>query len=146
MENILNIPSMSIFNNNWDLLLKFMENEGNPPFHIEGDAELPNQLITNLGNLVSVGGNLNLVDNPIRDLGKLEHVGGDLTLHMTYIQSLGNLKYVAGFLDLGYTPIKDLGKLEFVGSDLYLDSTPNLKMDRKQILDKIKVRGIYGRD
>ena len=33
-EEILYIPSLKYFNDDWDLLQKFLESEGNPPYSI----------------------------------------------------------------------------------------------------------------
>ena len=72
-----------IFNNNWDLLQKFLERRGNPPYIIIGDLNLAYSNIESLGNLQSVGGFLNLYKTKIVSLGKLQSVGGFLALPYT---------------------------------------------------------------
>lgn len=134
---------MSIFNNDWDLLLKFIDNEGNPPFHIEGDLYLINKNITTLGSLVSVGGNLDLHDNnELESLGGLVSVGGNLVLSLCVsFKSLGSVESVRGYVDVRYTKIYSLGNLKFIGGSLFLRDTPNLKMSLQQIMDQIKIDG-----
>lgn len=140
-NNILNIPSMSLFNNKWELLLMFMDNEGNPPFHIDGDLDLEDCDIETLGSLVSVGGNLNLKYSSIKSLGDLEYVGGTLNLYDTPIESLGNLKVVVDNLHLGNTNISSLGNLQSVDGDLYIGFMPNLKMTKEEIRKQVNVCG-----
>lgn len=123
-DKILNIPSMSMFNYNWDLLMMFIENEGNPPFHIDGNLYLVGKNITTLGNLISVGDNLNLSYSHIEDLGNLVSVGGSLYLTSTPIKTLGNLKYVGGSLLLNsfinsHMTVKQIRKKVNIGVGVY---------------------------
>ena len=104
-EKVLKIPSLSYFNNDWEVLQKFLENRGNPPYSISGDLDLNGITIESLGNLKRVEGSLNLRETPIESLGKLEYVGGSLILYETPIESIGNLKYVGGDLYLERTPL-----------------------------------------
>jgi hypothetical protein len=53
------------FNNNWNILQKFLERRGNPPYIITGDLDLRNTNIESLGNLKSVGGYLYLTNTPL---------------------------------------------------------------------------------
>jgi hypothetical protein len=122
-EKVLRIPSLKIFDDNWDMLQKFLELKGNPPYTIGHDLYLRETPIKSLGNLISVGGNLNLWDTSIESLGNLTSVGGNLILRDTQIKSLGNLTSVGGSLDLSRTPIKSLGNLTSVGGDLDLINT-----------------------
>ena len=103
-EEILKIP-FDVFNNDWNLLQKFLERRGYPPYEIIGDLDLRGTEITSLGNLTSVGGDLYLVGTPITSLGNLTSVGGNLYSRETPITSLGNLTSVGGYLDLRETPI-----------------------------------------
>ena len=64
-EKILVIPSLSYFNNDWDLLQTFLESKGNPKWKINGDLDLSYTQIKSLGNLTSVEGDLDLVDTPL---------------------------------------------------------------------------------
>ena len=82
-QEVLHIPSMKFFNNNWNLLQKFLELKGNPPYTIGGSLDLEFKSIESLGNLTSVGGDLDLRYTPIESLENLESVGGDLYLYDT---------------------------------------------------------------
>jgi hypothetical protein len=136
-QKILHIPSLKVFNDDWFLLQKFLENKGNPPYSIGGDLDLRNTPVESLGNLISVGGNLYLIDTPIESLGNLISVGGNLYLRNTPIESLGNLQSVGGSLDLEGTPIKSLGNLTSVGGDLFLRDTPISKIYSKQEVSQL---------
>jgi len=121
-QKVLHIPSMKFFNNNWNLLQKFLESKGNPPY--------------------SIGGDLYLVGTPIESLGSLISVGGELDLRDTSIKSLGNLTSVGGNLDLRRTPIESLGNLTSVGGDLALENTPlTEKYTKDQIRQMVDVKG-----
>ena len=104
-ELILRVPTFSLFDNDWDLLQKYMEKKGDPKYSIEGDLDLYGVKIKSLGNLQSVGGSLDLGGTPIESLGNLQSVGGYLNLLGTQIKSLGNLQSVGGDLHLSETPI-----------------------------------------
>ena len=123
-QKVLQIPSMKYFSNDWDLLQKFLESKGYPPYSIGGDLYLIGKAIESLGSLISVGGELDLRYTPIESLENLTSVGGDLDLRETPIESLGNLQSVGGYLDLSRTPIESLGNLTSVGGVLYLFDTP----------------------
>ena len=84
-EEILVVPSLKYFGNDWNLLQSFLNSKGNPKWKILDDLDLDNPPIKSLGNLISVGGYLNLRN--------------------TQIESLGNLMSVRGYLDLKNTPI-----------------------------------------
>jgi hypothetical protein len=122
-QKILRIPSFKFFNNDWDLLQKFLERNGNPPYSIGGDLFLEGTSIESLGNLTSVGGYLDLSHTDIQSLGNLKSVGGYLDLEGTPIESLGNLKSVGGDFSLRYTEIESLGNLTSVGGYLNLEGT-----------------------
>jgi len=127
-EQILKIPGIKFFNNDWDLLQKFLESQGNPRYSIGGDLDLRRTDIETLGNLVRVEGNLDLFDcKNLKSLGNLEYVGGYLDLRLSDIKSLGNLEYVGGNLDSWRTDIKTLGNLEYVGGWLDLFNCKNLQ-------------------
>ena len=64
-QKVLRIPSFKFFDNDWDLLQKFLERNGNPPYSIGGDLFLYKTPIESLGNLKSVGGFLNLPETPL---------------------------------------------------------------------------------
>jgi hypothetical protein len=85
LSPILKIPSLLLFNNDWESLQKYLNKKGNPKY--------------------SIGGNLYLDNTPIKSLGNLTSVGFDLNLHSSQIESLGNLTSVGGDLNLGNTPL-----------------------------------------
>jgi hypothetical protein len=141
-QKVLRIPSFKFFNNYWDLLQKFLERNGNPPYSIGGDLNLSDTPIESLGNLTSVGGNLFLERTPIESLGNLTSVGGNLVLRGTPIKSLGNLTSVGGNLILFNTPIKSLGNLKSVGGFLELRKTPlSKKYTEEEIRQMVDVGG-----
>jgi len=74
-----------IFNNDWNVLQKFLERRGNPPYIITGDLDLYDSKIESLGNLQSVGGFLDLRYSEIKSLGNLQSVGGYLDLTGTTV-------------------------------------------------------------
>jgi hypothetical protein len=61
-QKILHIPSLKIFDEDilvaWNNLQKFLEKKGNPPYSIGGNLNLSHKDIQSLGNLKSVGGDL----------------------------------------------------------------------------------------
>ena len=141
-ESILRIPTLSLFDNDWNLLQRYMDKKGNPKYSIEGDLHLNGTQIKSLGNLQSVGGYLSLYGTPIKSLGNLQSVGGHLYLYGTPIESLGNLQSVGGYLDLERTPIESLGNLQSVGGGLYLERTPiSKKYSEQEIRDMVNVDG-----
>ena len=79
-QEVFHIPSLKLFNYDWDLLQMFLNKKGNPPYSIGGDLNLEYVKIQSLGNLKSVGGDLNLRHTTIQSLGNLEFVGRDLNL------------------------------------------------------------------
>ena len=82
-QKVLHIPSLKIFDDNWDMLQKFLELKGNPPYSIGGNLDLSHTDIESLGNLKSVGGNLYLRHISIESLGNLTSVGGNINLYDT---------------------------------------------------------------
>ena len=121
-EYVLQIPSLEYFNNDWNLLQKYLKSKGNP--------------------LYSIGENLDLRRTPIESLGNLISVGGDLHLRGTPIESLGNLTSVGGGIHVMKTPIKSFGNLTSVGGNLNLIGTPLSKMyDSDEIRKMVKVDG-----
>jgi hypothetical protein len=139
-QKVLHIPSLKFFNDDWDLLQKFLKSKGNPPYTIGGDLDLYRLPVKSLGNLQSVEGDLGLENTPIKSLGNLQSVGGSLYLTNTPIESLGNLQSVEGDLGLEHTPIKSLGNLTSVGRDLNLIKTPlSRKYTEKHIRQMVDV-------
>jgi hypothetical protein len=137
---VLHIPSLKYFNDDWNSLQEYLESEGNPPYTIDGNLGLIDTNIESLGNLRSVGGNLNLRYSEIESLGNLRSVGGYLNLFGTKIESLGNLQSVGGNLNLQHSEIKSLGNLQSVGGGLYLRDNPlSKKYSRKEIMRMVQV-------
>jgi hypothetical protein len=104
-QEVLNIPSLKYFDNDWDFLQEFLESEGNPPYSIGGNLNLVGLKVESLGNLVSVEHDLYAYDTPLKSLGSLTSVGGLLDLSNTQIKSLGNLSFVGGSLVLNRIPL-----------------------------------------
>ena len=77
-EKVLVIPSLKIFNYDWNALQQFLKSRGNPKWKILGNLNLTDYSVESLGNLTSVVGYLDLGWTPIKSLGNLEYVGGDL--------------------------------------------------------------------
>ena len=122
MEEIFSLPPLGAFDNNYQMVLEFMDTLGNPKFKIAGDVDLENSDIESLGNLVEVE--------------------GYLILYKVNIESLPDNLKVGGFLGLSYTNIKSLGDNLHVGGDLYLRYTPLSAMyTRKEIRKMIKDKG-----
>ena len=141
-QKVLHIPSLKFFNDDWDLLQKFLNRRGNPPYTIGGDLNLYNTPIKSLGNLTSVGGDLDLLNTSIESLGNLTSVGGYLDLRRTPIESLGNLHSVGGWLSLEKSSIKSLGNLTSVGGTLDLRYTPlSEKYTEEEIRQMVNVGG-----
>jgi hypothetical protein len=123
--DVIHIPSLKYFNNDWNFLQEYLESEGNPPYTIDGHLDLIDTKIKSLGNLRSVDGDLILIENDIESLGNLQSVGGWLDLRKSNIKSLGNLISVDGSLDLRNTPIfercseEEIRQMVNVGGDIF---------------------------
>jgi len=68
-QKVLRIPGLKFFDENpweaWQILQKILQRRGNPPYIIDGDLFLAGTPIRSLGNLQSVGGNLDLLETPL---------------------------------------------------------------------------------
>ena len=73
-QKVLRIPSLKFFNDDWDLLQKFLERNGNPPYSIGGDLDLYNTPIESFGNLQSVGSDLDLTETPLSKMYTEEQI------------------------------------------------------------------------
>jgi hypothetical protein len=104
-QKILHIPDIRIFGNDWDILQRFLESKGNPPYSLGGNLNLVGLKIESLGNLVSVEHDLYAYDTPLKSLDNLTSVGGLMDISNTQIESLGNLSFVGGSLVLKGTPL-----------------------------------------
>jgi hypothetical protein len=101
-EKILKIPSLKFFNNDWNVLQKYLEFRGNPKYSIGGDLDLREMDIESLGNLVRVDGDLNLFGNKnLQSLGNLEYVGGHLHLSNTPIKIKYNRTQIKNMVEVG---------------------------------------------
>ena len=140
-EKVLRVP-FAVFNNDWDVLQKFLERRGNPPYEITDDLNLYKSNIKSLGNLISAGGYLDLYKSEIKSLGNLTSVGGYLDLINSKIESLGNLTSVGGDLNLYGSKIESLGNLTSVGGYLDLKDTPlSKKYTEEEIRSMVEVGG-----
>jgi hypothetical protein len=160
-DDILRIP-FAAFGNDWDVLQRFLNRRGNPPYMIMDDLDLGETNVESLGNLTSVGGFLNLYKSIIEDLGNLTSVGGNMYLGGSKIKTLGNLTSVGGkldllgaeieslgnltsvgeYLNLYGTKIEDLGNLTSVGGNLILRKTPlSKKYSEDEIRSMVEVEG-----
>ena len=104
-QKVLHIPDIRIFGNDWDILQRFLESKGNPPYSLGGNLDLLGLKVESLGNLVSVEHDLYAYDTPLKSLGSLTSVGGLMDISNTQIESLGNLSFVGGSLVLKGTPL-----------------------------------------
>jgi hypothetical protein len=104
-QKILRIPDFKIFGNDWDILQRFLESKGNPPYSLGGNLDLVGLKVESLGNLVSVEHDLYAYDTPLKSLANLTSVGGLMDISNTQIESLGNLSFVGGSLVLKGTPL-----------------------------------------
>ena len=104
-QKVLHIPDIRIFGNDWDILQRFLESKGNPPYSLGGNLNLVGLKVESLGNLVSVEHDLYAYDTPLKSLGSLTSVGGLMDISNTQIESLGNLSFVGGSLVLKGTPL-----------------------------------------
>jgi hypothetical protein len=161
-ENLLKVPELSFFANDWEILQVVLKRKGNPKYYIDGDLNLKDSDIESLGNLVRVegdlelksvkiktfedlvrvDGNLDLIGLDMKSFGSLKYVGGNVSLFLTSTDSVGDLEYVEGNLDLGHTQINSLGNLKYVGGDLDLVRTPLAwRTTKNEIKSKVKVGG-----
>ncbi len=85
-QEVLHIPSLKFFNDDWFQLQEFLETKGNPLYSIKGDLDLEKTPVESLGNLTSVGGDLNLYQTPLSEkyteepIPQMVDVGGDIFL------------------------------------------------------------------
>ena len=100
-QKVLRIPSLKFFNDDWDLLQKFLESKGYPPYTIVGDLDLRGKTIKSLGNLTSVGGDLYLTNSSVTSLGKLSYVGNSLFLFDTPLSKKYTEKQIRKMVNVG---------------------------------------------
>jgi hypothetical protein len=139
-QKVLHIPSLKIFDDNWDMLQKFLELKGNPPYSIGGNLFLNpyKHKIESFGNLISVEKNLYYTNsNDLTSLGKLTSVGGTLDIQGSKnITSLGELTSVGDsqislelYANLNLSDcvnLTDLGKLTSLRAGLNLSGCKKL--------------------
>jgi len=128
-EEVLELPAIKFFFNDWNEVIKYVEEEGNPLFSMQGNLDFRNVCPETLGRLYSVEDFLGLFAcENITSLGNLTHVGGYLDLRFTKVTSLGNLTHVGNNLELfGCKNLTSLGNLRDVGKNLVLYGCKNLK-------------------
>ncbi len=122
-KEVLELPTINFFFNDWNEVIKYVESEGNPLFSMQGSLILRYNSLKTLGRLYSVEGYLDLFTcENLTSLGNLTHVGEWLDLYgCKNLTSLGNLTHVGEWLDLyGCENLTSLGELTHVGGDLYL--------------------------
>ena len=128
-QQVLQIPSLRVFDNDWNQLQKFLKSKGNPPYSIGGNLYLEDSSIQTLGNLVFVSGDLLLGYSNIQYLWKLKSVGGSLSLRNTNVSTFGffgDLQSVGGYLNLIETPLsrdyneKEIRQVISVGDKIYM--------------------------
>jgi hypothetical protein len=129
--------SFKLFNEDWDMLQKYLNRKGNPLYRLNGDLDLYVSDIESLGSLTHIEGWLNLNKSNIESLGNLTSVKSDLHLYKSKMKTLGNLTYVGGDLNLNRSNIVSLGNLKSVGGDLYLRGTPLSKKYTEEEIRKM---------
>jgi len=67
----------------------------------------------------------------ITDLGEITYIKGNVSLTYSSIKSLSNLKQVTQYIDLDYSDIEDLGNLEIIGGFLSLENCKYFKDFKK---------------
>lgn len=165
-QKVLVLPTISVFGKGkegWETLQEFLQSKGNPPFSVNGDVKIEFGNMS-LGKLVSVEGDLNMHEYNIGDLGDLKRVEGNLILWDSYVdsgtlgnleyvgkncdlfqcgvKSLGKLKYVGGTLCLAYSNVKSLGELKYVGGDLEIyGSKIKKKYSEEEIRSMVDIQG-----
>ena len=100
-EEILVVPSLKYFGDDWNALQLFLKTKGNPKWKILGDLNLSHNTTESLGNLISVGGGLNLYNTPIKSLGNLQSVEGSLFLNDTPISKKYTEEEIRQMIDVG---------------------------------------------
>jgi len=99
-DDILRIP-FAVFDNNWEVLQKFLEKRGNPPYEITDNLVLWRSEIEDLGNLISVGGSLDLDETKIESFGNLTSVGDDLYLTDTPLSEKYSEQEIRSMVEVG---------------------------------------------
>jgi hypothetical protein len=95
-EEVLVIPSLSIFPDGIEGLKNFIQKKNIKRWSLDDDLNLFEYKgdLTWLEGLVSISGSLDLYELPIESLGNLQSVDSYLNLYGTQIKSFGNLKSV----------------------------------------------------
>jgi hypothetical protein len=101
-EEVLVIPSLSIFPDGIEGLKNFIQKKNIKRWSLDDDLDLSQYKgdLAWLEGLVSVSGYLNLNGTQFKSLGNLQSVGRILDLRETQIESFGNLQSVGGYLYL----------------------------------------------
>jgi hypothetical protein len=113
---------------------------------IDGDLGFSDSAIKDLGKLRRVSGNIWIAQTgkgmftKLKSLQMLEHVGGNLNIKNSPIENLGDLKYVGGNLNLRETFVESLGKVELIGGNLLLPEELRgiIDLSKSRIVGKVK--------
>lgn len=171
---VLKVPSQEDINKKASgMMLTLFKNmvkaNGDKPYSIDSDLELPYYELHSIGNLISVSGDFHLLlpselkPMKVKNLGSLKFVGKDVDVCNSDIESLGDLevvnqdlgimncpnittlgklKYIGGELWAGESSLKSFGDLEYVGGDVFLENTPISRMYSEQEIRKmVDIRG-----
>jgi hypothetical protein len=126
-------------------VIKYVKEQGNPLFSMQGNLNLRDVCPKTLGRLYSIEGYLDLLTcKNLTSLGELTHVGGWLDLYeCKSLTSLGNLTHVGDYLDLYECEnLTSLGSLQHVGGFLDLKNTPIAeKYSKQEIRKMVNVEG-----
>jgi len=104
--------------------------------YIGGNADLRDSQIKELGKLQSIGGNAWFRDSQIKELGQLQSIGGYAGFENSRIKELGQLQSIGGGTDFENSRIKELGQLQSIGGDVWFGGS--------QIKELGKLRSIGG--
>jgi len=134
---LLNLPNFWV---NKTLRIENVGSDLDNLVSFDGNLDLNPSNIVSLQNLTKVGGWLE-VGRKITSLPKLESVKS-LYMFANDVESLPNLEYVGEWLDLANSGIKSLPKLKYVGKDLVLVDTPlSMEVTETELRNTINVKG-----
>ena len=90
---------------------------------IKGNADFSDSLISNLGNLESIGRDAWFSNSQVRNLGNLKSIGRDVWFTNSQVRNLGNLKSIGGDADFSASQVIDLGNLKSIGRNAYFGNS-----------------------
>lgn len=134
---LLNLPNFWV---NKTLRIENVGSDLDDLVSFDGNLDLNPSNIVSLQNLTKVGGWLE-VGRKITSLPKLESVKS-LYMYANDVESLPNLEYVGEWLILTNSGIKSLPKLKYVGKDLDIIDTPlSMEVTETELRNIINVKG-----